>query len=203
MHINLSNDSAHWTIEGGNPPIGIILCSATDTTLLNTRSKLLPNKVMPSEYQTALPAGFQIRWWLKLNQIDSMMKQPITKSVIPAAYAPLLVAYAPRAVGAGESGGGGEPGVDAALLAHRAGDFTGTTGRWLGREGRRAVGEGFGGGVPGDGRVFRAELEIHAGLRLRVGANRNCATCWKGRAMEKFLRELAVESWRVTRLRWR
>lgn len=82
----------------------------------------------------------------------------------------------PRAGGAGEGGGGGEPRVDSALLAHRAGDFAGAEGGGLGHEGRRAAGEGSGGGVSGDGRVFAPEFEKDARVPRSVGTHRNCPT---------------------------
>lgn len=47
----------HWTHEGENPPVGIILCSSTDTALAHYTLDTLPNKVMAREYQLALPAA--------------------------------------------------------------------------------------------------------------------------------------------------
>src|SRR5207237_930243 len=90
----------------------------------------------------------------------------------PAARRP----ESPRACGAGEGGGVGEPGVDSALLAHRAGDFAGAEGGGLGRESRGAAGEGFGGGVPGDGRVFTSESAADAEFLRHMETGRDCAT---------------------------
>jgi len=39
----------HWTHEGENPPVGIILCSAADTALAHYTLDTLPNKVMARE----------------------------------------------------------------------------------------------------------------------------------------------------------
>jgi YhcG PDDEXK nuclease domain len=46
----------HWTHEGENPPVGIILCSSADTALAHYTLDTLPNKVMTREYKLALPA---------------------------------------------------------------------------------------------------------------------------------------------------
>lgn len=56
MHLYLSYASEHWTHEGENPPVGIILCSAADEALARYTLDTLPNKVMAREYQLALPA---------------------------------------------------------------------------------------------------------------------------------------------------
>jgi predicted nuclease of restriction endonuclease-like (RecB) superfamily len=47
----------HWTHEGENPPIGIILCSSADTSLAHYTLDTLPSKVMAREYQLALPSA--------------------------------------------------------------------------------------------------------------------------------------------------
>jgi predicted nuclease of restriction endonuclease-like (RecB) superfamily len=57
MHLYLSYAREHWTHEGENPPVGIILCSSADTTLARYTLDTLPNKVMAREYQLALPAA--------------------------------------------------------------------------------------------------------------------------------------------------
>lgn len=56
MHLYLSYAREHWTHEGENPPVGMILCSAADTALAHYPLDTLPNKVMAREYQLALPA---------------------------------------------------------------------------------------------------------------------------------------------------
>ena len=56
MHLYLSYARAHWTHEGENPPVGIILCSSADAALARYALDSLPNKVMAREYQLALPA---------------------------------------------------------------------------------------------------------------------------------------------------
>jgi predicted nuclease of restriction endonuclease-like (RecB) superfamily len=56
MHLYLSYAREHWTHEGENPPVGIILCSSADEALARYTLDTLPNKVMAREYQLALPA---------------------------------------------------------------------------------------------------------------------------------------------------
>ncbi len=56
MHLYLSYAREHWTHEGENPPVGIILCSSADTALARYTLDTLPTKVMAREYQLALPA---------------------------------------------------------------------------------------------------------------------------------------------------
>lgn len=46
----------HWTHEGENPPVGMILCSSADKALAHYTLDTLPNKIMAREYQLALPA---------------------------------------------------------------------------------------------------------------------------------------------------
>jgi predicted nuclease of restriction endonuclease-like (RecB) superfamily len=56
MHLYLSYAREHWTHEGENPPVGIILCSSADAALARYTLDTLPNKVMAREYQLVLPA---------------------------------------------------------------------------------------------------------------------------------------------------
>lgn len=55
MHLYLNYAREHWTHVDENPPVGIILCSSTDATLVRYTLDSLPNKVMAREYQLALP----------------------------------------------------------------------------------------------------------------------------------------------------
>jgi len=45
----------HWVKEGENPPVGLILCAQKDEAVARYALEGLPNKVMASEYRTALP----------------------------------------------------------------------------------------------------------------------------------------------------
>ena len=55
MHFYLNYAREHWTREGENPPVGLILCSEKDETVARYALDGLPNKVMAAEYQLTLP----------------------------------------------------------------------------------------------------------------------------------------------------
>jgi YhcG PDDEXK nuclease domain len=47
----------HWTREGENPPVGLILCSQKGTAQAHYALEGLSSKVLATEYQTVLPAA--------------------------------------------------------------------------------------------------------------------------------------------------
>ena len=55
MHLYLNYAREHWTQEGENPPVGLILCAGKDAAVAHYALEGLPNKVMAAEYRTALP----------------------------------------------------------------------------------------------------------------------------------------------------
>lgn len=55
MHLYLNYAREHWTQPGENPPVGLILCTSTDTALARYALEGLPSKVVTREYQLALP----------------------------------------------------------------------------------------------------------------------------------------------------
>jgi len=55
MHLYLNYAREHWTHEGENPPVGLILCAQKDAAVAHYALEGLPNQVMASEYRTALP----------------------------------------------------------------------------------------------------------------------------------------------------
>ena len=55
MHLYLNYAQEHWVHEGENPPVGLILCARKDEAVAHYALERLPNKVMASEYRTALP----------------------------------------------------------------------------------------------------------------------------------------------------
>ena len=55
MHLYLNYAREHWTHEGENPPVGLILCSQKDEAVAHYALEGLPNKVMAAEYRTTLP----------------------------------------------------------------------------------------------------------------------------------------------------
>jgi predicted nuclease of restriction endonuclease-like (RecB) superfamily len=55
MHLYLNYAAEHWTNEGENPPVGLILCAENDQALARYALDGLPNQVMAAEYKLALP----------------------------------------------------------------------------------------------------------------------------------------------------
>jgi predicted nuclease of restriction endonuclease-like (RecB) superfamily len=55
MHLYLNYAREHWVHEGENPPVGLILCARKDEAVARYAMEGLPNKVLASEYRTALP----------------------------------------------------------------------------------------------------------------------------------------------------
>jgi len=50
-----TNAREHWTQEGENPPVGLILCSQKDEAIARYALDGLPNKILATEYRTVLP----------------------------------------------------------------------------------------------------------------------------------------------------
>lgn len=55
MHLYCNYAKHNWTLPEENPPIGLILCAGKGVTLARYALEGLPNKVMASDYLTALP----------------------------------------------------------------------------------------------------------------------------------------------------
>lgn len=55
MHTYLNYARSHWTREGENPPVGLILCSERNDALARYALEGLPNQVVAREYRMALP----------------------------------------------------------------------------------------------------------------------------------------------------
>ncbi len=55
MHLYLNYAKEHWTREGENPPVGLILCTDRNEAVARYALEGLPNKVLAAEYRTALP----------------------------------------------------------------------------------------------------------------------------------------------------
>jgi predicted nuclease of restriction endonuclease-like (RecB) superfamily len=55
MHLYCNYAKEHWTLEGENPPVGLILCADKSSTLARYALDGLPNKVMAANYRTVLP----------------------------------------------------------------------------------------------------------------------------------------------------
>jgi predicted nuclease of restriction endonuclease-like (RecB) superfamily len=57
MHMYLNYAKAHWTRDGENPPVGLILCSQKGAAEAHYALEGLSSKVLAAEYQTILPAA--------------------------------------------------------------------------------------------------------------------------------------------------
>jgi predicted nuclease of restriction endonuclease-like (RecB) superfamily len=55
MHLYLNYAREHWTVDGEQPPVGLILCASKDEAVAKYALEGLPNKVVAAEYKTALP----------------------------------------------------------------------------------------------------------------------------------------------------
>ncbi|MCU0664891.1 MAG: PDDEXK nuclease domain-containing protein [Myxococcota bacterium] len=55
MHVYLNYAKEQWTREGENPPVGILLCATKGHSLARYATEGLPNKMLVSQYLTALP----------------------------------------------------------------------------------------------------------------------------------------------------
>lgn len=55
MHLYLNYAREHCTVEGENPPVGLILCASMDEAVAKYALEGLPGKVLAAEYRTKLP----------------------------------------------------------------------------------------------------------------------------------------------------
>ena len=55
MHLYLSYAQEHWTRPEENPPVGLILCTRKDNSVVHYALDTLPNKILAAEYRTNLP----------------------------------------------------------------------------------------------------------------------------------------------------
>jgi predicted nuclease of restriction endonuclease-like (RecB) superfamily len=55
MRLYLNYAREHWTREGENPPVGLILCAQKDESVARYALEGLRNKVLAAEYRTTLP----------------------------------------------------------------------------------------------------------------------------------------------------
>lgn len=55
MHMYCNYAKEHWTLEGENPPVGLILCADKGHALARYALDGLPNKIMAANYKTVLP----------------------------------------------------------------------------------------------------------------------------------------------------
>ncbi|WP_369679030.1 PDDEXK nuclease domain-containing protein [Burkholderia ubonensis] len=55
MHMYCNYAKEHWTLEGENPPVGLILCARTNAAVARYALDGLPNRVFAAEYHMVLP----------------------------------------------------------------------------------------------------------------------------------------------------
>ena len=53
MYLNYARE--HWTLDGENPPVGLILCAHRDEDVARYALAGLDNTILPAEYRTVLP----------------------------------------------------------------------------------------------------------------------------------------------------
>lgn len=77
MHLYLNYAREHWTHSEENPPVGLILCAEKDATVAHYALEGLPNKILASEYKTALPDERKLAEELKRTQrqIENLSKK--------------------------------------------------------------------------------------------------------------------------------
>lgn len=68
MHLYLNYAKEHWTREGENPPVGLILCAEKDAAVAKYALDGLPNKVLAAQYRTVLPETKKIVAEMKKTQ---------------------------------------------------------------------------------------------------------------------------------------
>ena len=68
MHMYLNYATEHWTHEGENPPVGLVLCAQKDEAVAHYSLDNLPNKVLAREYRLALPDEKLLTEQLKQTQ---------------------------------------------------------------------------------------------------------------------------------------
>lgn len=56
MNMYLNYAGEHWTNKNENPPIGLILCTGTEKTLVKYTLKGMSNKILTADYTTKLPS---------------------------------------------------------------------------------------------------------------------------------------------------
>src|SRR6185437_1401687 len=78
MHLYLNYAKAHWTLPEENPPVGLILCAEKDAAVAQYALEGLPNKVMASQYKTALPKEKELVKEMKQTQrtLQAIKRRP-------------------------------------------------------------------------------------------------------------------------------
>jgi predicted nuclease of restriction endonuclease-like (RecB) superfamily len=80
MHLYLNYARERWVHEDENPPVGLILCAQKDEAVARYALEGLPNKVMASEYRTALPDEKELAAEIKRTQAMLQERKMITRT---------------------------------------------------------------------------------------------------------------------------
>ena len=78
MHLYLNYARERWVHESENPPVGLILCAQKDEAVARYALEGLPNKVMASEYRTALPDEKELAAEIERTQVMLRGRKRIT-----------------------------------------------------------------------------------------------------------------------------
>ena len=73
MNLYLNYAREHWTLDGENPPVGLILCSQRDETVAHYALAGLDNTILQAEYRTALPAEETLT--AEINRAREMLRR--------------------------------------------------------------------------------------------------------------------------------
>jgi len=84
LHLYLNYAAEHWTNEGENPPVGLILCAENDQALAQYALEGLPNQVMAAEYKLALPDEATLIAELEKTQREFARRHKEPKQLVPA-----------------------------------------------------------------------------------------------------------------------
>ena len=69
MHMYCNYAKEHWTLEGENPPVGLILCADKGHALARYALDGLPNKIMAANYKTVLPDAEMLQKELEKTRV--------------------------------------------------------------------------------------------------------------------------------------
>jgi hypothetical protein len=83
MNFYLNWFKSHMMEEGDNPPVGIILCSDKDQTVVEFTTAGMDNKLFVSRYQTSLPSADQLK---KLVEADRAQMKYSGSSIANRSY---------------------------------------------------------------------------------------------------------------------
>lgn len=80
MHMYCNYAKENWTLEGENPPVGLILCADKGHALARYALDGLPNKIMAANYKTVLPDAELLQKELEKTRMMLKLRQaPIKK----------------------------------------------------------------------------------------------------------------------------